>query len=555
MITGQTKLYTEMVVESTINHTKDLDRFLTIAGPQRPVACQLGGNDPDRLARAAKIAESYGYDEINLNVGCPSPRVAVRYGRRLCYNSTCCPRTRCALPHLALACRLIACRCADCITSVCATALPSTRPPSGGGWGGGIVGVRVLVGPFSAHEVSCCRPLPQGSGCFGARLMMQPELVRDCCAAMISTVSVPVTVKCRLGADDMDSYPEFARFVEIVSSSGVRHFIVHARKCWLNGLSPHQNRTIPPLRYDWVLRAAYDFPALQFSLNGGIKSITHARELLAITRDSYEASGAQLVDLGSLRPEPKVAAPKAGAGKAAVGAAGEEVDGASEEAAAAPVSVSVPAAGAGAGAGVDAAVAVSAVTSATSDDSGDKGCSGGGGCDAEASVEQKWTPDDSERRDDRYTYPPPVVVDWDTAALGRGLLNSIMIGRFACSNPWDFWYAGAAMLVESSRAVPWLIHTCVLPSVINRMFCRHLALISDVDRQLFGVPNPGLSRRELIGKYLEYADSLQATDEARAKNTSNNLAKPLLRLFMGCRSSKNWRRSISETLTANKVRL
>ncbi|KAJ0397480.1 hypothetical protein P43SY_006164 [Pythium insidiosum] len=133
------------------------------------------------------------------------------------------------------------------------------------------------------------------SRCFGARLMLDPERVRDICAAMIREV-VPsadesssggypdVTVKCRIGVDDHDSYEELRHFIETVASSGVRHFIVHARKCLLNGLSPHENRTIPPLRYDWVYRLKDDFPELLFTLNGGVQSIQHAKELLDSTR-------------------------------------------------------------------------------------------------------------------------------------------------------------------------------------------------------------------------------------------------------------------------------
>lgn len=123
------------------------------------------------------------------------------------------------------------------------------------------------------------------SRCFGARLMLEPERVRDICASMQRAVAPganapEVTVKCRIGVDDHDSYEELHHFITTVASCGVRHFIVHARKCLLKGLSPHENRTVPPLRYDVVYRLKTDFPDLRFTLNGGVASIQQAKELL-----------------------------------------------------------------------------------------------------------------------------------------------------------------------------------------------------------------------------------------------------------------------------------
>ncbi|GLE08321.1 hypothetical protein PINS_up019386 [Pythium insidiosum] len=121
--------------------------------------------------------------------------------------------------------------------------------------------------------------------------MLEPERVRDICASMMRHVAPTaderapdVTVKCRIGVDDHDSYEELHHFIDTVAASGVRHFVVHARKCLLNGLSPHENRTIPPLRYDWVYRLKDDFPHLRFTLNGGVQSIQHAKQLLDATR-------------------------------------------------------------------------------------------------------------------------------------------------------------------------------------------------------------------------------------------------------------------------------
>lgn len=190
-------LYTEMVVDSTLIHNLSHDRFLWFPPEQHPIVCQLGGSDPENLAKASRVVARYGYDEINLNCGCPSDRVA-------------------------------------------------------------------------------------GSGCFGAALMLQPERVARCCAAMSEAVEdTPVTVKCRLGVDDVDTYEALHRFVKIVSTqSPVRHFVVHARKCLLKGLNPHQNRTIPPLRYHWVWALKRDFPHLDVSLNGGVLTLEEVTALL-----------------------------------------------------------------------------------------------------------------------------------------------------------------------------------------------------------------------------------------------------------------------------------
>jgi tRNA-dihydrouridine synthase A len=193
LMSKNTWLYTEMVVDSTLIFNPDHDRFLAFPEEQHPISCQLGGSNPENLAKAAKIVADYGYDEINLNCGCPSDRVA-------------------------------------------------------------------------------------GAGCFGAAMMLQPDLVAACCSAMAAAVPhIPITVKCRIGVDDKDSYDLMHEFIRVVSTgSPVTHFIIHARKCLLKGLSPHQNRTIPPLRYEWLLALKRDFPHLEFSLNGGILTLKEA---------------------------------------------------------------------------------------------------------------------------------------------------------------------------------------------------------------------------------------------------------------------------------------
>jgi tRNA-dihydrouridine synthase A len=193
-ITRRTLLYTEMVVAEAVLHG-DLERLLGFDAVEHPVALQLGGSDPAKLAQASRIAEQAGYDEINLNVGCPSDRVQ--------------------------------------------------------------------------------------SGRFGACLMAEPELVADCVAAMIAAVDVPVTVKCRIGIDDMNDEQTLPAFVARIAQSGCTSFAVHARKAWLQGLSPRENRDIPPLRYDVVYATRQRFPDLEIVINGGIPDLDAAAGHLA----------------------------------------------------------------------------------------------------------------------------------------------------------------------------------------------------------------------------------------------------------------------------------
>ena len=184
-------LYTEMVTAPAVLHG-DRARLLGFDPAEHPVALQLGGADPTELAAAARVGESQGYDEINLNVGCPSDRVQ--------------------------------------------------------------------------------------SGRFGACLMREPALVADCVAAMRAAVAIPVTVKCRLGVDEQDEYVDLQRFVETVRATGCTVFVVHARKAWLEGLSPKENREVPPLNYARVYRLKRDFPELTIIVNGGIASVADVHE-------------------------------------------------------------------------------------------------------------------------------------------------------------------------------------------------------------------------------------------------------------------------------------
>ena len=186
LMSHHVRLYTEMVTTGALLHG-DHRRFLEFHPAEHPLALQLGGSEPQALAACARLAADYGYDEVNLNVGCPSDRVQ--------------------------------------------------------------------------------------SGRFGACLMNEPKLVAECVAAMIAEDPVPVTVKTRIGVDDRDSYGELAEFVSTVAAAGCRVFIIHARKAWLKGLSPKENREIPPLRYDVAERLKRDFPALTVVVNGGVRTL------------------------------------------------------------------------------------------------------------------------------------------------------------------------------------------------------------------------------------------------------------------------------------------
>ena len=186
-------LYTEMVTTGALIHG-DSQRFLQFNSEEHPIALQLGGSNPRDLATCARMAEDFGYDEVNLNVGCPSDRVQ--------------------------------------------------------------------------------------NGRFGACLMAEPQLVGDGVAAMQAAVKIPITVKSRIGIDERDSYEELTQFVETVAKAGCETFIIHARKAWLKGLSPKENREVPPLRYDAVFELKKDFPALEIIINGGITTLAQSAELL-----------------------------------------------------------------------------------------------------------------------------------------------------------------------------------------------------------------------------------------------------------------------------------
>lgn len=186
LIAPDVRLYTEMITSQALIHG-EAKGLLAFHPAEKYLGLQLGGSHPQQLAHCAKMGEDAGYDEINLNVGCPSPRVS--------------------------------------------------------------------------------------SGRFGACLMLEPLVVADCIRAMKAAVTIPVTVKCRIGVDDTDSYESLFKFIESVSNAGADAFIVHARKALLSGLSPKQNREIPPLCYEVVRQLKKDFPMLSISINGGFKTL------------------------------------------------------------------------------------------------------------------------------------------------------------------------------------------------------------------------------------------------------------------------------------------
>jgi tRNA-dihydrouridine synthase A len=194
LLSPSAQLYTEMITAAAICHG-DADALLHFDAAEHPVAVQLGGSDPEQMARASVASAAAGYDEININIGCPSDRVQ--------------------------------------------------------------------------------------SGQFGACLMAEPGLVADCVAAMRTAVDVPVTIKTRIGIDDKDSFDYLARFVETVAAAGCRKFVIHARIAVLAGLSPKENRSVPPLNYERVYRIKREFPELEIVLNGGVAEPGEVAEILA----------------------------------------------------------------------------------------------------------------------------------------------------------------------------------------------------------------------------------------------------------------------------------
>ncbi len=207
LLTKQSLLYTEMITTGAIIYG-DQERLLKFNEVEHPVALQLGGSDPNEMAKCAEYAQQYNYNEVNINVGCPSERVQ--------------------------------------------------------------------------------------AGKFGACLMLEPKTVAKCITAMKTTTDLNVTVKTRIGVDDRDDYESLAKFVNVIANADCKTIIIHARKAYLKGLSPRQNRSVPPLRYEVVYQLKQDYPELNFVLNGGLKNLTdikkHLGELdgVMVGREAYD---------------------------------------------------------------------------------------------------------------------------------------------------------------------------------------------------------------------------------------------------------------------------
>ena len=486
LLSRRTLLYTEMVVDNTLLFSELRDGFLRFHPAEHPIACQLGGSNPETLAAAARMVEAAGYDEINLNCGCPSAKVA-------------------------------------------------------------------------------------GRGTFGARLMFTPELVRDCVAAMRAAVAIPVTVKCRLGADHMDSYDAFAHFVRVVASGGCEHFIVHARKCVLKGLTPKDNRTIPPLRYEWVQRLAVELPGVRVSLNGGVGDLATAGQLLALEREAPRRGG-----------------PAAGAAAAAGAGAGAAVDGGAagggggdacvrqlaaqlrgmpplgQPPAAAAAAAAPPCSGADAGACAD---------DDHNDDAAAAGCCGGEEEEGEGAEEQGQQQQDLAAAGEgaaaagRGGAPPPPL---PPPVAGSSLLEASP--SCAAAPP----AAASAAALAPPPPLAWRVHEeCVLPpsppgaaqllaagadgrrvlaSVMVGRAAYHNSwgVLATADSELHGAPDPGLSRRQVIARYLDYCDGVFGSLPPEERRMSHyrpfELVKPLLGLFHGVTGGQRFRHALTMLL-------
>lgn len=193
LLSKETQLWSEMLTTKAILNG-DKNRLLDFSTSEHPLVLQLGGSEPKEMAQCAKIAQQWGYDEVNINVGCPSDRVQL--------------------------------------------------------------------------------------GSFGACLMQTPAVVAECVDAIRQASDIPVSVKSRIGVDDMESYEQLSNFIMQVKNAGCESFVIHARKAWLKGLSPKENRSIPPLNYAWVYQIKKDFPSLTIGINGGITNIMDAQQHL-----------------------------------------------------------------------------------------------------------------------------------------------------------------------------------------------------------------------------------------------------------------------------------
>lgn len=472
LLTKRTKLYTEMVVENTLKHSPVAEGYLRFHPAEHPIAVQLGGSCPEGLAAAARMAEEAGFDEINLNCGCPSPRVA-------------------------------------------------------------------------------------GKGCFGAALMFSPELVRDCVRAMREAApNTEITVKCRLGADHMDSYEEFRNFVAIVAESGCKHFIVHARKAYLKGLDPKANRTVPPLRYYWVQRIALEFPHLRFSLNGGIISIDQIEQLLSLTRDGEPLefpSAPELTEeerqfVEQRRKQRREKRKKAASAEAsALTAESPESPESSVSAESAESKIETQTGTKDEPEILHKACCVEegdsqSVRSEPGSPEGDDGDQSGGENgdekgNGDGSVSKTEDPDAEKYRQ----------------IMTKKAKHDAIVGRV----PPEQFFEG----VRQGEILPGSYGdytTHIFDSLmIGRAAYNNMWIFADVDRRIFGESNPGYSRREIVEKYLDYCETVADTVPEHERQMSLykpfEMAKPLIGLFAGERGSGKFRAVLTQGLLEKRL--
>lgn len=473
LLSKRIRLYTEMVVANTLIYSKNRPYYLHFESVEHPIAIQLGGNEPESLAKCAAFAEEVGYDEINLNCGCPSSRVSVK-------------------------------------------------------------------------------------GAFGASLMFQPELVRDCVRAMRQVLKKPttiITVKCRLGADNMDSYEEFRNFVKIVSEGGCNHFIIHARKCILKGLDPHGNRTIPPLRYTWVQQIALEFPHIRFSINGGFTTWEQTEQLLSLrrTNDKYNDNTIDKqynpYPLTILTRKQKTAEEKKKAeedGNMGNGTSTSTVTPSST----APTEASL----------------AKVTTSIITDDS----------CNIctdfpETNTETESKVFSSSTATRKHSISSTTSSQVSESSIGKDgesfsriftkfqqlkLKNertSSLTSRF----PQEQFLDPASVTHVPPNVSLYGDNEAVIDSVmIGRAAYNNVWMLADTDRRIFGVPNPGFSRREVIEKYLEYVERVQSTVPPEDTNFTLfrpfEYVKPLFGLFAYEYGARQFRHAISVAIEQRK---
>lgn len=373
---------------------------------------------------------------------------------------------------------------------------------------------------YDEINLNCGCPSPRvaGKGCFGAALMFSPGLVRDCVRAMREAApNTEITVKCRLGADHMDSYEEFRNFVAIVSESGCKHFIVHARKAFLKGLDPKANRTIPPLRYYWVQRIAIEFPHLRFSLNGGIIFLEQIEQLLSLTREGEPLEFPSAPPLSNEEKEFIEQRKKERKEQRQKKDDSTTADSPSENEKLAEI--------------VEGLQKLSCVS------------------DGEpVSISSPVTDIETIERDEN----DPGVIKF-RAIMAKKAVHDAIVGRV----PESQFYEG----VRQGKVAPGTYGdytTHIFDSLmIGRAAYNNMWIFADADRRLFGAPNPGFSRREIIHKYLEYCetviDTLPEDEKKMSLYKPFELVKPLIGLFHGERGSGKFRAVLTQGVLEKKM--